>query len=272
MAVDLVDHRQEIIGPLAFAPMDFVHADGLDAFQLAMRQTPLHKPLHRAIDAFPTGAKGPGRLPPRQPPRPTGKKAHHGNGDRPFTLAPRQMLHHHAVFRAVDPPGGVEKPSHDAPQRHKEPGTLLQPVIARRGLEAARTFGGDGGVRLDGDFDATGLAIPMAVEADVAENESGKTLNRVQNGLNLQLNSWSPVRGLALFCNSHHTRISGDQLFVLPPRRSSRRLWAGAASGGDGLPNSSSRRRRSPRVTDSPAPAHRRAGEVRTAITKSVKK
>jgi len=28
----------------------------------------------------------------------------------------------------------------------------------------------------------------------------------------------------------------------------------GAASGGDGLPNSSSRRRRSPRVTDSPAP------------------
>ena len=117
-----------------------------------------------------------------------------------------------------------------------------------------------------------GWPSPMAVEADVAENKSGKTLNRVQNGLNLQLNSWSPVRGLALFCNSQITRTSGDQLFLLPPWTSSRRLWAGAASGGDGLPNSSSRRRRSPRVTDSPAPAHRRARDVRTAITKPVKK
>ena len=56
---------------------------------------------------------------------------------------------------------------------------------------------GNAAVRLDGDFDATGLAIAMAAEPDVAENKSGKMLNRVQNGLNLQLNSWSPVRGLA---------------------------------------------------------------------------
>lgn len=31
----------------------------------------------------------------------------------------------------------------------------------------------------------------MAVEADVAEDKSGKMLNRVQNGLNLQLHGWS---------------------------------------------------------------------------------
>jgi len=73
---------------------------------------------------------------------------------------------------------------------------LRQLVITRRGLEAAGTFGRDGGVRLDGDFQATNLAIPMALEADVVKNESGKTLNRVQNGFNLQLNSWSPGRGL----------------------------------------------------------------------------
>jgi hypothetical protein len=79
-------------------------------------------------------------------------------------------------------------------------------VITWRGLEAAGTSGGDGRVRLDGDFDATKLAIPMALEADVAENESGKTLNRVQNGLNLQLNSWSPGRVLALPLNSQITR------------------------------------------------------------------
>jgi hypothetical protein len=143
---------------------------------------------------------------------------------------------------------------------------LGQPVIARSGLETAGTLGPDGRVRLDGDFNATKLAIPMALEADVAENESGKTLNRVQNGLNLQLNSWSPFRVLALFCNSHLTRTSGDQLFRFTTLEVSRRLWAGAASGGDGLPNSCSRRRRSPRVTDSPAPAHRRAGDDRKQL------
>src|SRR5271157_5772191 len=93
-------------------------------------------------------------------------------------------------------------------------------------------------------------------------------LNGVQEGLNVQLNSWSPCRMFALPLNSQITRTVGDQLFLLPPWTPSRRLWAGAASGGDGLPNSSSRRRRSLRVTDSPAPAHRRAGEDRTAITK----
>ncbi len=44
-------------------------------------------------------------------------------------------------------------------------------------------------MRLVGDFDATGWAIVRALEADVAINESGKAMNRVQNGLNLQLNS-----------------------------------------------------------------------------------
>jgi hypothetical protein len=118
-------------------------------------------------------------------------------------------------------------------------------------------------VRLHGDFDAAGLAITITMEADVAVNESGKTLNGVQNGLNLQLNSWSPGRALALFRNWQTTRFLGDQLCWQKEAACSRRLWAGAASGGDGLSNSSSRRRRSPRVTDSPAPAQRRGKGVR---------
>jgi hypothetical protein len=125
------------------------------------------------------------------------------------------MLDDHPMLRAVNPPGGIEKPRHNPPQGWKEQPALGQPVITRSGLETAGTLGWDGRVRLDGDFDTTGLAIAMAVEADVAENESGKTLNHVQNGLNLQLNSWSPVRGLALFRNLHLTRTSGDQLFGL---------------------------------------------------------
>jgi hypothetical protein len=125
---------------------------------------------------------------------------------------------------------------------------LGQVIVARRLLKAAGTFGGSGLVRLHGDFEATGLAITIALEADVAENESGKTLNGVQNGLNLQLNSWSPGRVLALFRNWQTTRFLGDQLCWQKEAACSRRLWAGAASGGDGLSNSSSRRRRSPRV------------------------
>jgi hypothetical protein len=187
-----------------------------------------------------------------------GEETHHGDGDRTLAVAPRNVLHHHSMFRAVDPPGRVEKPRHDAPQRHKEPGALLQPVVARSGLEAAGTFGGDGWVRLDGDFDATGLAIPMAVEADVVENEPGKMLNRVQNGLNVQLNSWSPGRGLALFCNLHLTRTSWDQLFAFTVLDNLAPSLGGGGERRRRLPNSSSRRRRSPRVTDSPAPAHRR--------------
>jgi len=199
MAVNLVNDRQEIIGPLALAPMDFIDPDRPDPFQYPVGQAPLHKPLDRAIDAFPTGAKGPRRFAPRQPPRPAGEETHHGDGHRTLALTPRDMLHHHPVFRAADPPGRVEKPRHDAPQRHKEPGTLRQLVIARRWLEAAGAPGGPGLVRLDGDFDATGLAVAIAPKPDVPKNKSGKVLNRVQHGLNLQLNSWSPGRGLALF-------------------------------------------------------------------------
>jgi hypothetical protein len=112
----------------------------------------------------------------------------------------------------------------------------------------------------------------VAAEPDVLVNKARKMLNGVQEGLNLQLNSWSPCRMFVLSFNSQTTRMVADQLFLLPPLMPSRRLWAGAASGGDGLPHSCSRRRRSPRVTDSPAPAQRRAGDAGTAITKICQK
>jgi len=98
-------------------------------------------------------------------------------------------------------------------------------------------------VRRHRDFDLTRRAIPVAAKPDVLVNKARKTLNDVQEGLNMQLNSWSPGRVFVLPLNSQITRTVGDQLFLLPPWTPSRRLWAGAASGGDGLPNSSSRHR-----------------------------
>src|SRR2546430_9493366 len=96
-----------------------------------MRQPPLNNPLRRAIDAFPAGSKGPRRLSPRQPPRPTGQKAHHGEGDRPLAIAPGNMLDYHTVHRTVHSPWRVEEIGLDAPQRHEQPAALGQSVIAR---------------------------------------------------------------------------------------------------------------------------------------------
>ena len=72
-------------------------------------------------------------------------------------------------------------------------------IVARGRLEAAGTLTASALVGVDGDFEATGLAVAIAVEPDVVVNESGKTLNRVQNGLNLQLNSWSSLSGVSAF-------------------------------------------------------------------------
>ena len=125
----------------------------------------------------------------------------------------------------------------------------------------AEKAGRDGSVRLRRDFDAAGLAAAVAAAPDVLKDKSGKTLNRVQNGLNLQLITWSAFRGLARFRILHLTRTSGDELFGFNA------LDALALSMGGGgerrrLPNSSSRRRRSPRVTDSPAPAQPEARQL----------
>ena len=58
MPVDLVDDGQKIVRPQAMAPMNLVHSDRLDPAQFAVRQAPLHKPLHRTIDRLPTGLEG----------------------------------------------------------------------------------------------------------------------------------------------------------------------------------------------------------------------
>ena len=83
----------------------FARLDGTNALRGGVRGRPrptltlLPSGPHRPIDADPTGAKDTRRFPPRQPARPARKKAHHGHGDRPFAIAPRNVLRHHAVLR-----------------------------------------------------------------------------------------------------------------------------------------------------------------------------
>ncbi len=126
-AVDLVDHRQEIIRPLALAPM--ISSTPIDSMplELAAGQAPLDKPRHRAINAFPTGAKNPGPSPAKTAAAPSGKGSTSWRGSPAACPHPGHLLDHHAVFRAVDPPG-----------RHSET-TSRCPTAAQKARSAAAT-------------------------------------------------------------------------------------------------------------------------------------
>lgn len=149
---------------------------------------PLHEPLDRAIDRFPTGLKGLCRFSPAQPPRPTGEKAPHGQSHRPLAVAPRNVFDHHAVFGALDPPWCITEPSRYAPERHKQPTLLRQTVIAWCGFLAHRAASANAAMRRDGDLDLRPTARAVA-QAHVLINKPHKGLHSIQYGLNLKLNS-----------------------------------------------------------------------------------
>ncbi len=232
MTVNLVDHRQEIVRSFTPAPVNLVHSDGLDADQLSVRQAPFHKPFHRAINTFPTGAKGPRRLAPRQPPRPPRKKTHHGNRHRPLAIAPGHMFHHHPMLRALDPPGGVKEPYHQAPQRHKQPRARRQLVITGGRFETPRAFAANACVRQNDNLKVAGPVLLPAVHANIRINKAGKRLNLVQNGLNFQLHRWSLV-GWFVFDFNHKLnrfRLISDA-FSSSPKTPARRFKLKRATG-----------------------------------------
>ena len=230
MTVDLVDHRQKIIRPLALTPMDFVHAHRPDLCQFPVRQAPLHKPFHRTINTFPTRAKGPRGLAPRQPPGPPRKKTHHGRRHRPLALAPGHMFHHHPMLRALDPPGAIDEPRHQAPQRHKQPRAGRQLVITGRRFETPRALGGNPRVRQNDDLQVAGPARWL-VHPDILKNKAGKMLQAVQNGFNFQLHRWSLVRWFAFLFNSQTKRSRRDQRCLFYQPHPTRRLDLKRATG-----------------------------------------
>jgi hypothetical protein len=136
----VADRCHKVVRPLTLAPMNLVHADGLNVFQFPTGQAPVDKPFHRAIDAFPTGVEGPRCLAPGQPPGPPAQKAHHGQGDRPLPFAPGNMLDHDPMRRTVHTPRGVEEPRANPPQRHKQPRPFWKSVVTGGRLAALRAF------------------------------------------------------------------------------------------------------------------------------------
>src|SRR5664280_1122367 len=213
--VDLIDHGQEVVRPQPVAPMNLVHAQRFHPQQLALGQAPLHEPFHRAIDRFPTSLEYLRRFSPTQPPRPAGQKAHHGAGHRTFAVTPGNLLHHHAMRGTLDPPRGVAIPGRDSPQRHKLPASFRQTVIARCRSLAQRAAPAHTAMRRDPDLNEVRLPS-AAMHPYLFVHETRKTLYSIQDGFNLQLNSWSP-RSMSLgFGNCRLIQSAGVQLFFVP--------------------------------------------------------
>ena len=119
------------------------------------------------------------------------------------------------MFRAVDPPRGVNEMRHQTPQRHKEPSTLRQVVVTRCRLATMGTPGRAPRVGREGYLQA-GLAILLIQKPDVMKNKAWKMLNGVQNSLNFQLHRWSRFRWFSFIFNSQTKRSRRDQRCLFP--------------------------------------------------------
>ncbi len=183
--------RQIGAGQLAF--LGFIDADGFDPLELSVLEAPIHKPLHGSIHRLPTRCERPGCLSPRQTSRPGCQKAHHRHRHGSLANAPGHLLNNDSILRTVHSAHRIEQYGRDSPQRHEIPGTRRQLVIARAGFEAAATLSLPSLMRLNCDFDPTGVvAQPTWPQAVVLVDETGQRLYSVQKGFNFEANSWSP--------------------------------------------------------------------------------
>lgn len=186
--INLIDHREKIRCPFALTPVNLINAHRPDRLQLAMRQSPLHKPLDRSINRFPTRLKYSRRLSPGEPPRPACQKSHHRRRDRSLAHVPGHILDHHAMRFAVHPARRVEKVNHDAPEWHEQPAAFIHHIVSRARFQALRTFPRHPLIRSDLHLDPW-VARSLS-QSNALVNESNKMLNQVQQRLNFQLSGW----------------------------------------------------------------------------------
>src|ERR1700694_3067194 len=98
--VDLVDQGQVFV---AFGVLDFIHTNGADRLQGAMLQAPADHILDGVAHLVPGSVERIGSFLPGELPRPAGQKQHIGSGQLVLTIAPGNLLDHHATIPAVDP-------------------------------------------------------------------------------------------------------------------------------------------------------------------------
>ena len=153
--------------------------------QFAVRQAPLHKPFHRAIDRFPTGLEDPRRFPPTQPPRPARQESHHGAGHRTLAVAPGNVLDDDPVLGTLHPPRRVAETRSGFPTAAQiasaAPASGHSPAPAADNANNARVCRACG---CNVDLDGLRLAL-AAMHSHLAVDEAHETLHTIQDGLNL---------------------------------------------------------------------------------------
>ena len=134
--VDLVDEYEVFV---ALFPGEFVDADGSNAVEVAIRETPLHGHRHRVKDRLPAHAKALRRLLPAERLRPAREEPRERRRHRRLALRPRHALNLDAAARAVASPRRVHEVHRDGPQGHELKVTLGQVIAYATLSEAART-------------------------------------------------------------------------------------------------------------------------------------
>ena len=134
--IDLVNQGQVFV---AFGVLHLIHTDGADRSQRAMVQAPGDDVLDSVANLFPGGAKRLGCFLPGELACPAGQKQHIGSGQPMLTIAPGNLLDHHATIPAVDASHAVQQENQKAPQRNELEAPLGEMIVTGRGLVAPRT-------------------------------------------------------------------------------------------------------------------------------------
>ena len=92
-----------------------------------------------------------------------------------------------------------------------QPTPLLQSVITGRRPLASRALAAHALMRLQPNLDRLRLPL-VSAQFNLLVNKASKVLNRVQKGLKLELNSWSPFGRSFVVGKLRLNRILGDQL------------------------------------------------------------
>ena len=102
----------------------------------------LQAPADHILDGFahlvPRSMEGLGGFLPGELPRPAGQKQHIGSGQLVLTIAPGNLLDHHATIPAVDAPHAVQQENQKAPQRNELEAALGKMIVTRCRLMAPR--------------------------------------------------------------------------------------------------------------------------------------
>ena len=139
------------------------------------------------------------------------------------------MLNHNPVLGTLHPPRRVTETDRYPPQWHKIPATLRQTIIAWSRKTALRAESPDSTVRRHCNLNQRRISAKNA-HPHVLVDKSNKPLHPIQDGLNLYLNSWSPLCSFAQLPRKQQTKRSDWRSAISSSRKnqnrdSSQRRW-----------------------------------------------